>query len=484
MELYILPVLALLGLVFLFDTSGDDDDDTDTPDTPDPDARNFMPFGDGDDVSGGTDANDAMYLGIGDDTANGGAGDDRIFFGDDQDATVKLDENGGFSTDGMEGDDFIRGSDGRDILVDALGSNTIYGDVGYDRMNSIDAEGDEGTFDTMYGGFGEDVLFADDGDVLSGGGQDDRFQILATEGMTPVTITDFSQGDTFFLRDAQGGFQNIERITTEIAENGEDTNVLLDGAVVSVLQGVTTLPADAIGNPVAPPMYGEVERDEDGNILRDELGNVVNDDFDDDIVINDYASTVFGLGGDDTISFDENTNSADRDMVINGGTGDDTILAGLGNDVLNGGLGNDELLGGGGTDEIYGGFGDDTIDSTDINFRDGPNEDALEGDLVFGGAGDDEITFDALDAVSGDAGVDSFVHLNRGGDPGLTSINDFDPDLEKIVIQSDVIGSPLVYTDLSDGSGAYVVLEGVPILYLVGVTAAQAQVADITLIPS
>ena len=40
----------------------------------------------------------------------------------------------------MEGDDLIRGGEGRDILVDSIGANTIYGDIGYDRINVVDDE--------------------------------------------------------------------------------------------------------------------------------------------------------------------------------------------------------------------------------------------------------------------------------------------------------------------------------------------------------
>jgi len=170
MELMVLPILALLGLVFLVDFGGDDDGGAE-PKPPTPEGEfNYMQFGSEDDTSAGTTDADAMYLDEGDDLAVGGEGDDKIFLGNGQDSTVQLNEDGSFDTAGMEGDDFIRGGAGRDILVDSLGSNTIFGDTGYDRMNSVDAEGDEGTPDTMYGGFGNDVLFADNGDVLSGGG--------------------------------------------------------------------------------------------------------------------------------------------------------------------------------------------------------------------------------------------------------------------------------------------------------------------------
>lgn len=119
------------------------------------------------------------------------------------------------------------------------------------------------------------------------------------------------------------------------------------------------------------------------------------------------------------------------------GSGDDTVVGCLGDDDIRGDLGADDIVGGGGTDEIN--------------------------------CGD---------------GADTFMQVHRSGDARLAAINDFDPDLESFVIQSDVIGSPLVFTDLADGSGSHIELEGVPIMYLVGVTAAQAQAADITLVPS
>ena len=271
-------------------------------------------------------------------------------------------------------------------------------------------------------------------------------------------MTDFADGDTLFLRDPEGGFQIIERISTEVSVSGEDTNVMLDGQLVMVMQGITELPADAIGNPTAPAMYGRADLDPDGN--------VVNDDYDDNITIDDYTHAVFSRGGDDTIAFADGADTTGRDLKIVAGDGDDVVRSGLGDD------------------SISGGYGNDIIDTVDIEFQTGTVESDVTPDLVFGGAGNDEITFDALDAVTGGDGTDTFMQVHRGGDAGMASINDFDPDLERLVIESDVIGSPLVFTDLADGSGSHIELEGVPIMYLVGVTAAQAQSADITLVPS
>ena len=87
----------------------------------------------------------------------------------------------------------------------------------------------------MFGGFGEDVMFVDKGDVVTGGAHYDRFQVITNIESDAVTITDFEDGDTLYLRDANGGYVIQERITTELTADGEDTNVLLDGVVAVIL---------------------------------------------------------------------------------------------------------------------------------------------------------------------------------------------------------------------------------------------------------
>ncbi len=472
MEFFLLPILALIGVALLLDTGGDDDDEETVGETPENDL-NYLQFGPEDDLSEGTSDNDAMYLGVGDDFATGGLGNDKIFMGEGQDATVDLGKDGSFETEGMEGDDFIRGGEGRDILVDALGSNTIYGDTGYDRINAIDAEGDEGTPDTLYGGFGRDVLFGDNGDVMSGGAQEDRFTVLATDNMDPVTITDFAEGDTLLIREDAGGYQVIERITTVAAENGEDTQVLLDGEVILVLQGITELPQGAITNPSAPPMYG--------GVLRNAVGEIVDDEFNDDIVINDYTNAVFALGGNDTVGFASGADTADRDMQVNGGAGDDVLTLGEGDDLIQGGLGADTIFGGGGFDEISAGFGNDDINSLDQADFAGDGT-ALPSDIIDAGDGADTITFDTGDAVTGGAGVDSFIQVHAAGDPAVTAINDFDAARERIVIRTTSGTAALGFTNLNDGSGSYVTIGTEPVMYLIGVNATQAAAADITLV--
>tara|TARA_R110002051_G_scaffold7035_15_gene33138 strand:- start:4791 stop:6197 length:1407 start_codon:yes stop_codon:yes gene_type:complete len=415
MELAILPILALLGIVFLVDFGGDGDDEPIEPENPEtPNGKfNYMQFGPQDDESTGTQDADAMYLDQGDDFATGGEGDDKIFFGDGQDTTVDLTAEGDFDSAGMEGDDFIRGGNGRDILIDSLGANTIYGDTGYDRMSSIDDESDQDTADTMYGGFGNDVLFADDGDTLSGGAGDDRFQLFTAAGDDPVMITDFTAGDELLIRDEDGGYYIAGRVTTGLSDDGVDTNVLLDDQIVAVLQGVTEMPADAIGNPPSPPIFGTVG--------------------DDNIIIDDFASQVVARAGDDTVAFAKGADTIGRDMRVNAGSGDDIVTTGAGDDVLLGDLGNDVLTGGTGSDEVYGGYGNDRIDVTDIGVLG-------QSDTVFGGNGNDRIIGDDGDVLLGEGGVDSFAIDMNDPDATLVIIGDFNPNTEVLTGEVSIDG--------------------------------------------
>lgn len=80
------------------------------------------------------------------------------------------------------------------------------------------------------------------------------------------------------------------------------------------------------------------------------------------------------------------------------GIGNDTLAGGLTNDTLLGGAGNDVLTGGGGLDTLSGGAGDDTLtaDGHHSNLSGGAGNDlliggALFGDMMQGGAGDDQI---------------------------------------------------------------------------------------------
>ncbi|MCX7558533.1 calcium-binding protein [Sulfitobacter sp. F26204] len=232
LELILLPSLLGLGLAIELLSSEKDDtpeddppvehtlsettasfDGTDAKDHVQGNALDNYLFGAvGNDLLGGHDGDDTLEGGIGDDrlfgsagndAGWGGAGDDRIFLGDGDDTTAAP---SGLAQDA--GDDFIRGGDGADTLIDTQGNNHIHGDLGPDTIITIDGLQDDGTLDpkdagtpdTVHAGYGNDTLIGDDGDILTGGEGKDSFVVataLQTPG-APVVVTDFDLRDDLF----------------------------------------------------------------------------------------------------------------------------------------------------------------------------------------------------------------------------------------------------------------------------------------------
>jgi Ca2+-binding RTX toxin-like protein len=127
------------------------------------------------------------------------------------------------------------------------------------------------------------------------------------------------------------------------------------------------------------------------------------------------AVTIFGFGGDDTLTVDASMGTVpaavyggagadtlnaehDGNSLLSGDFGNDIVNGGGGNDVLFGGIGNDQLNGGGGADLLYGGFGSDRLD--------GGGADGAR-DVLFGGFGADVF-------VQTDGEADLFVDFNAG----------------------------------------------------------------------
>ena len=129
--------------------------------------------------------------------------------------------------------------------------------------------------------------------------------------------------------------------------------------------------------------------------------------FDPDVDPNNDMDTVFGGGGNDTITTGDDNDS------IDGGAGDDTIYAGFDDDSITGGDGNDLIVGGEGQDVIEGNAGDDVIYGglEGIDVLDIPDAVDLRPDngldTIFGGDGNDTIYgADDDDVIHGDAGDD------------------------------------------------------------------------------
>ena len=167
-------------------------------------------------------------------------------------------------------------------------------------------------------------------------------------------------------------------------------------------------------------------------------------------MVDDYTSSVYAFGGDDTITLADDRIFEDRVMNILAGEGNDTIVSGAGDDTLQGGLSNDDISAGLGDDEVYGGGGNDTILADDG------------------------------DALQGVEGVDTFEIDMTDPTGDLVRIGDFDAATETltgtVVLDGGVVPTvtfQTATTDNGDALGARVLVDGRPVALLIGVDVAD-----------
>lgn len=424
-----LLMFASVGLLFVGDTPSEpgdptpeepnlktfgDDDDSVTGTT----GSDVFRFGDGDDIGDGAEGNDLLFGEDGDDQISGGPGDDRIFLGDGADRNFVATNS---NPDQVAGDDLIRGGDRSDLIIDFLGSNTIYGDLGPDFLDTVDAAGEPDTPDSLFGGFGADVLAGDGGDIMSGGAAEDVFfVILSGGGGDPAVITDYEAGERLSVT-VPLAFQD-QTATLQPFEGG--LNLMLGDQVILRLEGVTdpgTVALDFTAGDIADQTIqpGELALGTKGD-------DALTTGDGDDAVFTGRGDDVVRTGaGDDYISlrgarpFEVAGSLGWGSNDVDAGTGDDRVLGGMGNDLVRGGGGNDLIVGGGGTDSLFGGTGNDLIDAFD--------NDPGGADIVDAGAGDDRLLLDDGDRASGGSGRDTFDAVDYAAGDAPITITDFNP---------------------------------------------------------
>jgi Ca2+-binding RTX toxin-like protein len=145
----------------------------------------------------------------------------------------------------------------------------------------------------------------------------------------------------------------------------------------------------------------EVGRDAAGKILVNGGAVVIKGGI--STVANTSQISIFGQGGNDTITVNEANGALPRASIFAGG-GNDVVTGGSGADQLFGQAGNDVLNGKGGVDSLFGGDGNDVLTGGDAN------------DQMFGEAGDDRMIWnpgDDDDLMEGGAGNDT-AEINGG----------------------------------------------------------------------
>ena len=299
---------------------------------------------------------------------------------------------------GEVGTDDLRGQMGNDTIYGGNDADTVYGGAGDDLLY-----GDAGV-DTIYGGDDADTIFQSGADIIDGGaGGNDWDTLEMSDGGVSITYTSNESGT--FSDDGgltTGTFSDIERV---FGGDGADT-------------------IDASATTGWASVYGGGGDD-----------TITGSNNTDVIDSGDGTDTIYAGGGDDTIYFQ---------------SGDDVVYAGDGNDVIDdvpgteldginiiyGGAGNDSVWTGRGNDTIFGGDGDDGLYGEDGN-------DVLNGDggtdVLVGGAGDDTFV------------VSSGTNYVGDFDMGDANADGFTNDQLDVSGITDADGNPIDYHDVTVG---------------------------------
>lgn len=170
---------------------------------------------------GDADVDDLIYAMGGDDTAAGELGNDAIYGGDGDDV-LRGDRNSRSEQAGEAGgDDIIFGGAGNDRIGGKSGNDQLFGEDGDDTL-----WGDGGD-DLINGGAGNDILYGDSGRTAGA----DTFVLAVGEGVD--TIMDYNKGGIEDLIQVLGAGD----VTT--VQDGNNTNILVDGDLLAVLSGYT-----------------------------------------------------------------------------------------------------------------------------------------------------------------------------------------------------------------------------------------------------
>ncbi len=393
-----------------------------------------------DTLFGGSD-NDVLYGGLGNDTLEGEDGRD-ILYGEQGEDTLR----------GGDQDDTLIGGADRDWLYGGDGSDTLFGDRGYAEPSADEPDGDDflygqGGDDRLFGEGGDDVLEGDDAgqtgqdllvgdggmDTLYGGGGDDRLlggdgndwlyggdgdDVLNGNGGADVLFGD-AGNDTL-----QIDFASTDGVSVDEMHGGLDRDQL---AVVGTVQQVVV-----DGQPILDSNiddYIQIEQlsgDDFQAISRNPVDGGVLQTFSftlDSSPSGDIEQLgIQGLGGNDRLEVLTGP-LAGKNLVLDGGAGNDTLQGGQGRDILYGGPGDDKLFGGDNDDVLYGDEGRDELDGgagVDLVYA-GPG-----GDTVLGGAGREVIRGgpDADILVAGTGFYGSIITGGNGDDVIIGSFRD------------------------------------------------------------
>ncbi len=242
-----------------------------------------------------------------------------------------------------EGNDYLVGDTGDNVINGLGGNDTLIGNEGNDIL-----DGGAG-YDSLQGGMGDDILDGGAGsDSLQGGTGNDVYKFGRGSGADAIYDYDTTAGnlDTIeFAADVAPTDVSVRRsgnnLYLTITDTGDQLTIssFFAGAQYQVEQVIFAGSTD-IWTPVELAALANIPTEGDDYLLGNAGDNAIN-----------------GLGGNDTLIGNEGNDTLD------GGAGNDSLQGGIGNDILDGGAGSDYLLGGTGNDvyKFGRGYGSDVI---------------------------------------------------------------------------------------------------------------------------
>ena len=160
---------------------------------------------------------------MGDDKLSGNKGNDTLTGGAGEDTLV-----------GNRGDDGLYGNDGNDHLDGGSGEDVLFGGNGNDHLEG----GSDDVRDFLKGGRGDDLLIAQEADVLTGGDGSDTFSIDASAGAfdNSAQIIDFNENEDQIeiVLDETNFDQGLKNIRVEPNETGQSVVYLNNEAIVAI----------------------------------------------------------------------------------------------------------------------------------------------------------------------------------------------------------------------------------------------------------
>lgn len=255
--------------------------------------------------------------------------------------------------------------------------------------------------------------------------------IFSVAGLAMAMTPSFEEDISDAKSDAEVNDEDVRDELLSVSENieagGQENSSILDFARVAV---------------DAQTEAGEPDSTQAGS---DDMDTIAGGDTNDLIEGNAGADELLGEAGNDTID------GGSGDDIISGADGDDVLIGGTGDDALHGRNDNDLLQGDAGEDTLLGGNGDDTLigfDDSEDYLIGGDGDDVIligQGDVAYGGHGEDTFFLDAMGDDIGSKEVANFSDFNSEDDLIVVCVNSDQADavLSMVVSEADPSQSEL-----------------------------------------